>query len=86
MTFDEVYFGGGTPTILSPKQLNQIFDMIPDFGKIPNKCIEASPNTLTLEHIELLARKKFSFLSLGIQSLDEKLLKRYGRRLFQKMN
>ena len=82
--FDEVYFGGGTPTILSPKQLDQIFDMIPDFDNIPNKCMEASPNTLTLEHIELLARNKFSFLSLGIQSLDEQLLRRYGRPTLSK--
>lgn len=79
-----MYFGGGTPTILSYELLNRVFDMIPNFDKIPNKCIEASPSTLTLEHIELLAQNKFSFLSLGIQSLDEKLLKKYGRSTLSK--
>lgn len=77
--FDEVYFGGGTPTFLTPEQLSGEFDLIPNFDKIPNKCMEASPTTITREHIALLKEKKFSFLSVGIQCLDEGLLARYGR-------
>lgn len=69
--FSEVYFGGGTPTYLSPSVLEEVFESIPNFKKIPNKCIEGSPNTICQEHIDLFKKYDFNFISIGIQSLQK---------------
>ncbi|WP_304089056.1 radical SAM protein [Methanobrevibacter ruminantium] len=76
---DQLYIGGGTPTILSIDELNNIFEAIPGFEAIPLKCIEASPETLTNEHIELFVKKNFSFVSIGVQSLDKAICKKQNR-------
>lgn len=77
--FDEIYFGGGTPTIADAKTLSKLFDSIPNFSKIPIKCIEATPNTLTYEHIDLFEKYKFNYVSIGIQSLDKAICKKHNR-------
>ena len=69
--FDEVYIGGGTPTFVPASILRKLFDLIPNFRNIPKKCIEGSPNTFTLEHLELFQEYRFSFISIGIQSLNK---------------
>ena len=70
VNFSEVYFGGGTPTYLSPATIRRVFDSIPNFRDIPNKCIEGSPNTLQQAHIDLFKEYGFNFISVGIQSLQ----------------
>jgi coproporphyrinogen III oxidase-like Fe-S oxidoreductase len=77
--FDQVYFGGGTPTIANAKVLHKVFELIPNFKDIPNKCIEASPHTLTMEHLFLFKKYNFNFLSIGIQSLDKSICKKHNR-------
>lgn len=77
--FDQVYFGGGTPTILQAKDLAREFEMIPNFSKIPVKCLEASPSTINLDQLEVLKENRFSFISLGIQSLDPLICQKYNR-------
>lgn len=77
--FDQVYFGGGTPTIAGADLLNELFDFIPDFENIPIKCIEASPETLSYEHLELFKKYRFRFLSIGLQSLSKKICKKQNR-------
>jgi len=77
--FREVYFGGGTPTIVSPDILEGIYKSIPGFDKIPVKCSEAHPYTLTDEHIELFGKYRFSYVSLGVQSLSPRILKKNNR-------
>ena len=81
VSFDEIYFGGGTPTLYSAKELEEIFALIPGFDSIPVKSMEGSPNTLALEHLDLFKENHFSFLSLGVQSLDRNLLS-YHRRVY----
>lgn len=77
--FDEVYFGGGTPTIVDAQTLSDLFNRIPNFSKIPLKCIEASPNTLTYEHITLFKKFNFNFVSIGIQSLSREICTKHNR-------
>ena len=77
--FDEVYFGGGTPTYIPAKLLKRVFDSIPNFKLIKKKCIEASPNTITNEHLDLFKEYKFSFISVGIQSLQQDVCKWQNR-------
>ena len=78
--FDQVYFGGGTPTIAAAERLKEVFDMIPGFKAIAVKCIEASPHTLSDEHIKLFSEYGFSFLSVGIQSLDPEICEMHNRK------
>lgn len=68
--FHEVYFGGGTPTMASYSVLEKLFKRIPNFMKIQNKCIEASPDTLTVDHVKLFKEYNFDFISVGIQTLN----------------
>ncbi len=82
---DSIYFGGGTPNIVPAFVLKFIFDQIPNFKKIPNKVIECFPNLMNDEKINLLIENKFSYVSFGIQSLKDEIL-RYNNRLEYKKN
>ena len=83
--FDEVYFGGGTPTIVNADTLSNLFNSIPNFSKIPLKCIEATPNTLTYEHIELFKKYNFNYVSIGIQSLNKDICEKHNRYYLNSM-
>ncbi len=77
--FDEVYFGGGTPTIASADIIREMYQRIPGFRRISIKSTEASPKTLTEDHIRLFEGYEFSFLSIGVQSLSENILRKQNR-------
>lgn len=77
--FDEVYFGGGTPSIISAEQWERIFTLIPNFEKIKVKSMECSPSTITMEHIAMFKKYNFTYISLGIQSMDQKICRKYNR-------
>lgn len=77
--FDEVYFGGGTPTYVGHGTMEYLFTRIPNFQRIPNKCIEASPSTLTTDHIDLFTKYCFDFISVGIQTLNPLIAKKQNR-------
>jgi len=77
--FNQLYIGGGTPTILSASLLEEIFEMLPCIRKIPIKCVECSPNTLTKEHLDLFVKYEFTFISMGVQSLQPNICKWQNR-------
>lgn len=79
--FDEVYFGGGTPTVLSPSQLDQVFRRIPNFAGIPMKASEASPRTIHKEHVEVFAEHGFRYVSLGVQTRSRAVLEKQNREV-----
>lgn len=77
-----IYIGGGTPTALSAEQLSSVlraitghFDAAPD----AEVTFEANPGTVDLTKLQALRSAGFNRISLGIQSLDDDLLKRIGR-------
>lgn len=80
VSFDEVYFGGGTPTLLSDTIWEEVFNQIPNFNQIPIKSFESSPDTLAFEHLELLKKYNFSYLSFGVQSLNKEICRWQNRR------
>ncbi|MDB5195097.1 MAG: hypothetical protein JWO84_281 [Parcubacteria group bacterium] len=87
---DSVFIGGGTPTILSTLQLRQLFNIIrSEFDIIPGVpwCVEASPRTITAprgeEKLRFLKEEGVGRLSFGVQSFDNEVLKRAGRRQSQ---
>ena len=83
---DSVYIGGGTPTILSCTQLENLVTNIKDSFQYSNNfpfCIEASPLTITafdgIEKLKLLVSHGIKRLSFGIQSFNNDVLKIAGR-------
>lgn len=68
---DTVFFGGGTPTVLPPEDLVQIFYALKDaFGVCPGAEIttEANPDTVDAGYLEELAAGGFTRVSFGMQS------------------
>ncbi len=75
--------GGGTPTFLSPEQLNRLFSLSKtyfgaDASLIPAS-IETSPATATQERLSVLAERGIERVSIGIQSFIEDEAKQIGR-------
>ena len=81
-TVDTVYFGGGTPSLLSPLQLDRILSAVRCCFSLESTAeitLEANPNTLTADKLKMLRETGINRLSIGVQSLDENELKLLGR-------
>ena len=81
--------GGGTPTALSPKLLEELVHGYHDFLQNKNiatdfePSIESTFQTATEEKLQLIARAGIKRLSLGVQSSSTELLRNHARRLEQ---
>lgn len=76
---ENLYFGGGTPNLMSSQDISDICNRIPNFDKIPNKIIDLHPMYLSDEKIETIINLGFSTVCIGIQSFDEETLARNNR-------
>jgi oxygen-independent coproporphyrinogen-3 oxidase len=77
-----IYFGGGTPTVLPTELLEPILQALKHvFGidRAAEVTIEANPESVDKPKLEKLRSMGFNRLSLGVQSLDDKMLERLGR-------
>ena len=77
-----IYFGGGTPTILTEKELNTIIENILkkfDVEKNIEITIEANPDDLTKSKLSALSNSVFNRMSIGVQSFIDKELKSMNR-------
>ncbi len=77
-----VYLGGGTPSILSQKELSQIFESLHEHFDIAENAeitLEANPDDLTEEKIKQLAASPVNRLSIGIQSFYDDDLRMMNR-------
>jgi oxygen-independent coproporphyrinogen-3 oxidase len=77
-----IYFGGGTPSLLSEDELKIIFDGIySNFHVNPNAEIsfEANPDDLSKRKLQILKGVGVNRLSIGIQSFDDAVLKYLNR-------
>jgi oxygen-independent coproporphyrinogen III oxidase len=73
-----IYFGGGTPSLLDDAEFNIIFEQINKTFTIaqnPEITIEANPDDLTNEKLQLFRKIGINRLSIGVQSFDENHLK-----------
>ena len=78
-----IYFGGGTPTVLTGRQLEEIILLIKTQFQINNDVeltIEANPDDLSEDYIKQLTELGINRLSIGIQSFQDELLKKMNRR------
>jgi oxygen-independent coproporphyrinogen-3 oxidase len=77
-----IYIGGGTPSLLSVKQLEFILKNITENFSIAPKVeitLEANPLDLTTKYLHSLKSIGFNRLSLGVQSMDDKILQYLSR-------
>jgi len=77
-----VFIGGGTPTLLSGKQVQTIMDTVRRaFDLLPDAEItmEGNPGTLTLDNLRAYREAGVNRLSLGVQSMDDGMLAAIGR-------
>lgn len=77
-----IYFGGGTPSILSLDNLNQIITCIEKNFNVQSdaeKTLEANPENISLDYAFGLKSLGFNRISLGVQSFDDKDLKLLNR-------
>ncbi len=77
-----IFLGGGTPSILSPELVGELFAMLYqcfDVAEDAEITIEANPGTLTMEKLEVYRESRINRLSLGLQSADDQELRFLGR-------
>ncbi len=79
---ETIYFGGGTPSLLTSEELQQIFDTVFSNFKVtedPEITLEANPDDLSEEKLKMLATSPVNRLSIGVQSFFEEDLKMMNR-------
>ena len=74
-----IYFGGGTPSLLSPDQIARILQTI-DAPQAIEVTLEANPGDLTPNYLRAVREAGVNRLSIGIQSFDDEVLRLIGRR------
>jgi oxygen-independent coproporphyrinogen III oxidase len=79
---ETIYFGGGTPSLLTDAELdfllNTIYKNYPVAAK-PEITLEANPDDLSLEKLTSLSKAGVNRLSIGVQSFDNQVLQFLNR-------
>ncbi|HEX7318408.1 MAG TPA: radical SAM family heme chaperone HemW [Pyrinomonadaceae bacterium] len=79
---DTVYFGGGTPSLLTPAQVSRVLDAVRgrfDVEAGAEVTLEMNPGTVTPERLRALRETGVNRASFGAQTFDDRELKRLGR-------
>jgi oxygen-independent coproporphyrinogen-3 oxidase len=82
-TVSTIYFGGGTPSVLSIKELGTILDGINKTFSVEENCeitIELNPDDVNSFYLDGLKKLNINRISLGIQSWRDSTLKMLNRR------
>lgn len=84
LSLDTVYFGGGTPTAISPEQLALLMKTIEenfDMSKVREYTVEAGrADTITREKLQVIKDFGATRISINPQTLNDEVLKAIGRR------
>ncbi len=79
---ETIYFGGGTPSVLSEEELNSILEKINDEFDVATNAeitLECNPDDLTKEKLSELKKAGINRLSIGLQSFGDQELKWMNR-------
>ncbi len=79
---DSVYFGGGTPSLFDPERIEAFIEASRElFGLEPEAeiTLEANPDDLNPERMKAYREIGVNRLSIGVQTFNDELLKRFGR-------
>jgi oxygen-independent coproporphyrinogen-3 oxidase len=82
-SFDTVYFGGGTPSLLHPASIEKILDAARRTFVIDRQAeitLESNPGDVSSEYFHFLRSMGINRLNIGVQSFDDGILKFLGRR------
>ncbi len=83
-TLQTVYIGGGTPTTLSPDQLDRLLCMVEDhfdLSKVREFTVEAGrPDSVTQDKLKVLASHGIGRISINPQTMNQKTLDLIGRK------
>jgi len=74
-----IYFGGGTPFLLSAPYIEKILSWISPEREV-EITLEANPESSSLEELKAFSQIGINRVSLGVQSMDDALLRTMGRR------
>ena len=73
-----IYFGGGTPSLLSIEQIEKIIKRF-NTDKNTEITIEINPENITLEYLKNLKKTGINRLSIGVQTFCDEILSEIGR-------
>jgi oxygen-independent coproporphyrinogen-3 oxidase len=79
---DTLYLGGGTPSVLNLEELGRLTNATRsafDLASLREATLEANPGTVDPEWLQGARRLGWNRISLGVQTLDDRLLQRLGR-------
>jgi len=80
---ETVFFGGGTPTLADPSDLAELLELCRHLFRATapeiETTIEVNPATVDSSGLQRLRRSGFNRISIGLQSLEDELLRRIGR-------
>ena len=80
---DTLYIGGGTPSLLEPRQLETLFRTLETLcgpvKDLKESTFEVNPESLTPEKASLLKAAGINRVSIGLQASQDRLLDRLGR-------
>lgn len=82
-TISTLYFGGGTPSLLQPSQLELILNSVHNLFKVDTNAeitLEANPDDLNLEYLNQIKSLGINRLSIGTQSFSDRVLLFMNRR------
>lgn len=81
LTADTLYFGGGTPSLLSPAQVEKLVAAAREaFAFSGEATMEMNPNTVNIERLRAYHAAGINRVSFGVQSLQPEELAALGRR------
>ena len=78
-TLKTIYFGGGTPSLLSVDELKKLLELF-NFDKQTEITAELNPESLTQEYLCGLKEIGINRISIGCQTFDDNILKIIGRK------
>lgn len=82
-SIQSIYFGGGTPSVLSAEMIKILIDELKKFYDLSDNCeitFEINPDDVTFQYLYDLNNLSVNRLSIGIQSFNNELLKFLNRR------
>lgn len=80
---ETIYFGGGTPSVLSSSQIKEILDAVKSVFKVNSEAeitMEMNPDDMSFEYLREIRSIGVNRLSIGVQSFNDNTLKYLGRR------
>ena len=78
-TLNTIYFGGGTPSILNPVEIEKILKQF-NFSEKTEVTVELNPDDVNYDYLRQLNDFGVNRISLGCQTFDDNILKMINRR------